>query len=113
MPTDKRQELVDEIAGKIESGIPLTESEVREYLYIARTYSLLYMAREAVSGNPTNKARIREFNCLQNACERHEKMHPELNGPVDESGTVDGISVGYEMSLPVPMKPATGEKIEA
>jgi hypothetical protein len=93
MPIDKRQRAVDALMKKIKAGKRLSEKDVRETLYLARDYALLYMATELVSGKIIEKARVRVYNALQNAVERHETMHPaERNA--------EPITIGYELKLP-------------
>lgn len=75
---DKRPKLIEEIVRRLKSGKRLNETEVREYLYLARDYTLLYMTQKTVSGALVEKDRISAYNCLQNAVERHELYHRDI-----------------------------------
>ncbi|OHB75592.1 MAG: hypothetical protein A2Z25_14595 [Planctomycetes bacterium RBG_16_55_9] len=83
---DARQAAVEALTAKIASGKRLTEDDVRDTLYLARDQQLLYIARETIIGKTIpDKARIRVFNALQNAVERHELIHrPAEVNPLSE-----------------------------
>ena len=72
---DRLSKAIDGITERILAGERLSESDVQEYLYMARDFALLYVARITVSGDEVSKARIRAFNALQNAVERYEENH--------------------------------------
>lgn len=77
---DNRKNTIADLEEKIRRGVPISETEVRETLYLARDQVLLYIARETVSGGVPSRERVRLYNALQNACERHEIMHREAGG---------------------------------
>jgi hypothetical protein len=113
-----REHAIELVTKKIESGEPLTEREVREYLRLSRDHNLLLITKDTLQGILVAKARVRTFNALQNAVERHELMHPEATPVSNGVGNSEGITVGYEIALPVPGKArkavaVSGEKVEA
>ena len=97
---DKRQEIIDALTEKIASGRVLTDSEVHNALYISRDHTLMHMAREIVSGKVPDKARMRCFNVLQNACERYEMMHRErTSNPIDEMKSAWEKAIDHSVKL--------------
>ena len=90
----------DKIDSLVMAGERLTGDESRDLLYLARDYALLYMTREIVAGNLVEKARVRAYNCLQNAVERHEAIHAN-----NEDYT--SITVGFELERPSAPKDET------
>lgn len=78
---DNRQKTVDWIVRRIKSGKLLTSAEERKMLYLARDYTLMDVARAAVSGQHKDaKHAAKLFNVLQPAVERYELMHPRKDG---------------------------------
>ena len=82
---DLRQDVIDGIIAKIKAGKHLTKQEVRDVLYLCRDHTLLYIARETMSGKVPERDRMACYNVLQNAVERHELVNGRnSDNPLEE-----------------------------
>ena len=88
---DKRIEAIERINKELHEGKRLSESNVNEFLFMARDYAIMYLAREVVSGNNPSKDRVMCFNKLQHACERWLESHGQDNRDKLKKGTYGSI----------------------